>query len=287
MIDISIVIVTYNSKEDIEPCIESILENRFSSVEIIVVDNGSTDGTVKCVKKYSEKVKIVESNVNRGYAWGNNQGFRRARGKYVFILNPDTKLKENCLKEMFNFIELNNDIIILAPLVLNPDGSVQSSLRRFPDFPILFLELTGLSRVFRHSPIFNRWRIPDFDYSVTGMVDQPMGAALLVRKSYFANSLMDERFPMFFNDVDLCFRVNKSGGKIIFFPGATLFHSRGRSTSKVKERMIPLHSKGLILYFQIHRNAFIDKIRLYSFIPGIFLISLLRILLIRFFNKDF
>jgi GT2 family glycosyltransferase len=287
MVDITIVIVTYNSREDIGPCIDSIFENRFPRLEIIVVDNGSSDGTREYLKRYGEKVKVIESRINRGYAWANNRGFNISEGKYVFLLNPDTRLGKECLKYMFNFIELNNDIMILAPLILNPDGSVQSSMRRLPDFRILFLELTGLSRLFSHSPLFNRWRIPEFDYARDGEVEQPMGAALLVRRSFFSGSLLDERFTMFFNDVDLCVRVREGGGKIFYYPKASLFHLRGKSTSKVKERMIPLHAKGLIRYFQKHRRSFLERVLLCVFLPGIYFVSIFRILLIRFFNRDF
>lgn len=287
MIDISIIIVTYNSEEDIKGCLDSLLTEESTRNEIIVVDNASKDHTLDIIGQYKRRITLVECKENFGYAQANNIGFKKSAGKYVFLLNPDTVVIGGSLRKLFDYMEMNQDVILLAPLVLNPDGSVQSSLRRFPDYRTLFFELIGLSRIFPSSRIFNRWRIPDFNYKEIKDVEQPMGAALFVRKSFFTDEFMDLRFSMFFNDVDLCTRVKEGKGRIVFFSDASVIHSRGKSTARVKEKMIPLHSKGFILYFLKNRKSLLDKIFLYLFLPGIIINTILRILLLRFFSKDF
>lgn len=287
MMDISIIIVTYNSEEDIERCLDSLLGEDATKIEIIIVDNASKDRTKEILKQYKNKIKVVYNKKNLGYAEGNNTGFENSRCKYIFLLNPDTKVLQGGLKKMFDYMEKNKGVIIIGPLLLNSDRTIQSSLRRFPDFRILFFELTGLSRIFPSSKIFNRWRMPDFDYKEVKDVEQPMAAALFLRKSFFKDEFMDKRFSMFFNDVDLCIRVKKKGGMIVFFPEASVIHTRGKSTAKVKEKMIPLHTKGLLRFFVKQRNSFSDKFLFILFLPWIMLNTILRVLLLRFFSKDF
>ena len=296
MIKTSIVIVTYNSEDDIKACLDSVLSDELVENEVVVVDNASQDGTRNILGQYESKIKVFYNRENQGYSKANNRGFKNAKGKYIFLLNPDTEVEQGSLKKMFDYMEKNIDVVMLGPLILNPDRTIQLSLRRFPDFRILFLELTGLSRIFPGSEIFNRWRMPDFSYKEIRDVEQPIAAALFLRKSFFASlethrkfptGFMDERFSMFFNDVDLCMRVKKEGGRIVFFPESVVMHKRGRSTEKVKEKMIPFHTKGLLRFFSKHRKGFLDKILLFLFLPWIMMNTVLRLLLLRFFNKDF
>jgi len=287
MIDIFIIIVTYNSAEDIKACLDSVLGETGTRKEVIVVDNASCDETVNILHQYSSRIKIIYSTRNLGYAKANNAGFKKANGKYIFLLNPDAIVNYGALGKMFAFMERNKEIIALGPLVLNPDGSIQLSVRRFPDYTILFLELTGLSRIFPSSAIFNRWKMPGFDSTEIQEVEQPMASALLLRKSFFNKEIMDEGFSMFFNDVDLCFRIYKEGGKIVFLPSASVVHKRGRSTGMAKERMIPLHTKGLLRFLWKHRKTLGNRILFFLFLPWVMLNTVTRILLLRFWSKDF
>lgn len=286
MIDTSVIIVTFNNEEDIADCLDSLLVEELPCKEIIVVDNNSQDRTRDILADYENEVKIFYNRENIGYARANNIGYTNAHGKYVFLLNPDTRIVSGCLDPMLSFMEKNGDVVGLAPRLVNPDGSTQSSIRRFPDFAILFFELSGLSRIFSESDFFNRWRIPDFDYSTSGEVEQPMASALLLRKPFFSNRFMDDKFEIFFNDVDLCKRIKNRGGKIEYFPQANVIHKRGASTKKVKEKMIPMHTKGLINYFVKHRKSFRDRILLYLFLPPIIMNTILRIIIVEYFAKE-
>jgi GT2 family glycosyltransferase len=286
MITLSIIIITYNSEQDIEDCLDSILSQAHAGCEIIVVDNASADCTIKILDRFKERIRIVACEENYGYAKGNNIGFQQAQGKYLLLLNPDTIVPAGALTKMVDYLEMHHDVMILAPLLRNPDGSPQLSVRRFPSFCMLFFELLGLSRLFPRSRMFNSWRIPEFDFSRTQDIEQPMAAALLLRKEFFGTKLMDEHFVMFFNDVDLCRRVWDGGGKIVFYPDAEIFHSRGASTAKVKERMIPLHTRGFLDYLEKYRRSSTDGFLLVLLSPVMILNAMIRIFLLRIFGID-
>jgi N-acetylglucosaminyl-diphospho-decaprenol L-rhamnosyltransferase len=286
MVALSVIIVTFNNEEDIADCLDSLLQEESPRKEIIVVDNNSQDRTRGILADYRQDVRVFYLKENLGYARANNIGYSNACGRYIFLLNPDTKIIPGCVSTMFSFMEKNRGVIALAPHVINPDGTTQSSIRRFPDFLILFFELCGLSRLFAESSIFNRWRVPDFNYNAKNEVEQPMASAFLVRKSFFTEQFMDEQFEIFFNDVDLCKRIKNRDGKIVYFPHATVIHKRGASIKKVKEKMIPLHSKGLIKYFAKHKVSFGNRILLLFFVPAIILNTILRIIILRFFSKE-
>jgi GT2 family glycosyltransferase len=286
MLGTSIIIVTYNSERDIAKCLDSVISHAGPGIEIIVVDNGSTDGTMQALELYRESVTILSLASNLGYAKANNIGFTNASGNSILLLNPDTVVQAGALKEMVSYLERHPDIVVLAPLIRNPDGSPQHSVRRFPGFRMLFFELLGLSRLFPRSKAFNSWRIPEFDFSALQEIAQPMAAALLLRRSFFKDVLMDERFVMFFNDVDLCRRVWDGGGKIVFYPDAAVVHRRGASTAKVRERMIPLHTRGFMDYMEKYRRSILDSVLCAFFAPVMILNAMLRIFLLRFFGID-
>jgi GT2 family glycosyltransferase len=237
---LSIIIVTWNSEEFIKSCLESVFNSKVSSdFETIVIDNASRDRTVKTIQEFFPQVKLISNHKNSGYARGNNQGIEIARGKYILLLNPDVEMKENCLQLMLDFIEKHTDIDGLGPQLLNLNGTIQPSCREFPDFSILLWEISGLSFLFPKSKIFGRWRMGYFDFQSPREVDQPMGSCLLLRRKILEKiGILDERFPIFFNDVDLCYRMKKNGGRLYFYPEAKAFHYKGGSTEKVKPKMI-------------------------------------------------
>ncbi len=276
---LSVIIVTYNNEHELGDCLRSVIAQMHAGDEIIVVDNNSRDGTKKVLERFAAHISTILCRSNTGFAKGNNIGFRRAQGKYVLLLNPDAVLAKGAMGRMIDYLEHHPEVTVLAPLMCNLDGSPQQSVRRFPDYRILVYELLGLSRLFSRSPIFNRWRIPEFDYGKTQLVEQPMAASLMLRKSFFQHKLFDERFTMFFNDVDLCKRVLDSGGSIMFFPDARVLHARGASTAKVKERMFALHTRGFLQYFEKYSHSRIDGCMLCLSIPALVLNAMLRIFL--------
>ncbi|MDH4222934.1 MAG: glycosyltransferase [candidate division Zixibacteria bacterium] len=282
---LSIIIVTWNSEEFIPDCLKSIFNTKGSlDIEVIVVDNDSEDGTVKVITEFGPEVKLISNQENLGYAKGNNQGIEIARGEYILLLNPDVVLKENTLKLMLDFMERERGIDGLSPQLLNPDGTIQPSCREFPDFSILLWEITGLSSLFPESRVFGRWRMGYFDFKSVREVDQPMSSFLLLRKNVLEKiGLFDESFPIFFNDVDLCYRIKLKGGKLYFYPEAKAIHHKGASTFQIKPVSI-LHSHlGFFRFLRKYKKDFLSQLLVYF--SGIILMAAALLRIIWYFLK--
>jgi GT2 family glycosyltransferase len=281
--NLSIIIVAWNSQEYIRNCLDSIfLSQKNFSTEVIVVDNGSSDQTAKIVEKLYPQVKLIQNKTNSGYAKANNQGIEEAKGEYILLLNPDTQVLEDALSLMYEFMQENPEAGALGPKLLNPDKSVQSSCREFPTFSILVWEFSGLSRFFSKSRIFGKWRMGYFDFDKTREVDQPMGSCLMLRRKTLEDvGIFDESFGMFFNDVDLCFRIKKSGWKIYFYPEAKVIHHKGASTKKAKAKMIWLSHLAFYKFFKKHKTGLINRLLIFLFLIPLIFSACVRIL---FFN---
>ncbi|MEW6685538.1 MAG: glycosyltransferase family 2 protein [Candidatus Edwardsbacteria bacterium] len=271
MLNLSVIIVTWQSEKYIKPCLRSA-ERELNSLngEIIVVDNHSSDGSVEALRKDFPTVQIVENSQNLGFAKAVNQGLRLAKGKYIFLLNPDTIILPGALLEMINFLESHPTVGILGPQLLNSDGTIQSSCREFPSYQNLIWEILGLARLFPKHKIFGRWKMSYFSHNELREVDQPMGSALMVRKDVVEQiGVMDERFSMFFNEVDWCYRMKEMGWKIYFLPQAKIIHHLGASTCQSKIRMI------LFLHYNLLRFLAKYERRPLGFLPLTALATLL------------
>lgn len=258
MLDLSIVIVTWNSREYIESCLNSIFKNLSElKAKVLVVDNGSSDGTVEIIRERFLKVKIISNRENRGFAKATNQGLKVVKGRYALLLNPDTVVRENALQKMIKFMDSHSGVGALGPKLLNPDGTVQPSCREFPTFQTFLWEFTGFSKMFPNHKSFGRWRMGYFDHQSPKEVDQLMGACIVVRRDVLERvGLLDERFPLFFNEVDWCYRIKHAGWKIMFFPDAEVIHYLARSTSKIRCKMIALSHLGAYNFFRIHNRNY-------------------------------
>jgi GT2 family glycosyltransferase len=267
---VSIIIVTWNSEKYIKPCLLSIFKQKkfgFKDYEIIVIDNNSQDNTTSIIEREFTEILVIKNSENLGYAKANNQGFKTAKGEYILLLNPDTELQDNFFIPILEFME--RDLLggAVAPKIINPDLTVQQSIRSFPDYSILIWEITGLAKVFPQHKIFGRWRMEHFDYNKLSEIDQPMASCLLARKSAVDKiGYFDEKFPMFYNDVDFCFRLKNAGWKIYYFPNSSVLHDRGSSTKRVRAKMIFSMHKSLYHYFEKYyfRESFeLKKLLLY------------------------
>jgi len=278
--DLSIVIVTWNSQGFIRNCLDSIFlsQGNFTS-EIIVVDNGSVDETAKIVEQLYPQVNLIQNKKNLGYAKANNQGIEKAKGEYILLLNPDTQVLEDSLSLIYEFMEENPKIGALGPKLLNPDESIQSSCREFPTFSTLIWEFSGLSRLFPTSRVFGRWRMGYFNFDEQRETDQPMGSALMLRRATLEDvGAFDESFVMFFNDVDLCFRIKKGGWKIYFYPEAKVIHHKGASTRKVRAKMIWLSHLAFYKFFKKHKTGLANRLLLFLLLIPLVLSAWVRTL---------
>jgi len=255
MKEISVIIVTWNSADEIVKCVNSVIKalNGISS-ELIIIDNNSSDDSFELVNKIKfPELKTVRNSENLGYTKAVNQGIKLSKGKYVLLLNPDTVLNDTSIKVMYDFLEANPSYGGCAPLMKNPDGSIQHSVRNFPTYWRMFCEFSLLAYIFPKTKLFGSWKAKYMDYTKEQDIEQPMAAAFMVRMSLLAEiDNMDERFRMFFNDVDLCKKVYDSGFKIRLLPSSVITHEHGASIKKDRANMIKVWNEDCTKYFEKH-----------------------------------
>lgn len=276
---LSIVVVTWNSAADIEACVDSI--NFGSEFEVIVVDNASSDATRDKLGRYHH-LKLVVNTSNRGYARANNQGIKLATGEYVLLLNPDTRAERGALDALCRYLDEHPAAGAVAPRLISPDGATQYSIRSFPTATSLFWELIGLSRLFPKNHVFGRWKMKYFDYGRTAEVEQPMASCLMVRRSVLESlGGMDERFPIFFNDVDLSKRMAEIGWKTTYLADARVVHRHGGSTKQVRTKMIRESHRSAFRYLRKHDRSGIFWLKAVVLLPLFEVTSLLRVIAYR------
>ncbi len=254
---LSILIVNWNTKDLLRACLASI--QRYAPAtkyEVIVIDNASSDGSAQMVRSDFPRVTLVDLPTNTGYARGNNHGFEQARGDYILTLNPDTELVDKCLDRAIQLLEDNPDFGVLGAKQLGVDGKAQRSIRGFPTLAGIFGEVTGLGKLFPKSK-FGSYRMADFDYERHQEAPQPMGTFLLFRREALKavgdpKAPFDEEFPIFFNEVDLLYRLRKKGWPAMYSPDVTILHHGGESTKLVRKSMIWESHRSLVRFLRKH-----------------------------------
>ncbi len=255
--DISIVIVSYNVKELLLKCIESV--RRFSgdfSIEIIVVDNHSSDHTVGSLKKLSPGVTLIENDSNTGFSFANNQGIEASVGKFIFLLNPDTEINDNIFQMLVS--ESNaNDNPVLAPGLMNSDGSLQVSCYKFPGLFSVIAEAFFLHKLFS----VNEYPINYF--SEKFYPDWASGAALFFSRDVFNKvGKLDENL-FWMDDVDFCFRASKKNILTLYLPGKLICHHGGKSSQKNLSVTISNQLLSKAKYLMKHKGKMISMIALF------------------------
>ena len=258
MHELSICIVNWNVRELLKACLNSIFNNtKGISFEVIVVDNASSDGSVDMVRKEFPQVKLIANGSNAGFTRANNQALKIAQGRYVMFLNPDTELKGNSLATMVNFMHAHKDCAALGPKLLNSDGSLQRSCKTFPSLISMLFNALFLDSIFPRSKVFGGHFMAWWDFNHTREVDQPMGSALMVKKEVLDSAgWFDENIFIWFDEVDLCYRIKKAGWKIYFTPDAQIIHHLSRSFKQWKSITQVLNGA---LMWRISRNYFFRK----------------------------
>ena len=285
MLDLSIIIVNWNTCDLLRNCLDSIYtKTRNISFEVFVVDNGSQDHSSEMVKKEFPQVKLIENQKNLGFARGNNQGFSSARGKYVLILNPDTEVINNALFTMVQYLESNENVGALGAKFFYPDGSFQRYYNRFPAFSSMVTRWFLPPRLACRLRPVRSYLMLDDDFDQEIEVEQPAGAGIMIRKKLFLeDNFMDERFPIYFGDVDLCRRIYDKELKIFVLPTAKIIHHRakgGLAQGKLYLFLSVEYFSSMIKYFSKHHGYFMAGLlkilfslafmtRILLFLPGI------------------
>lgn len=231
--DLSIVIVNYNTKKLLVDCIESILDSDISvDFEVCVVDNNSYDQSFS-VFLASPRIKFILNKKNNGYSVANNIAIQNTTGKYILLLNPDTRLYPGSVDLLISRIEADEAIGAVGPKLIREDGSLDKACRRsFPTPSVWFYHSFGLGKLFPKNPKFNSYNLDHIDPDLEMEVDSLVGACMLVRREAFEMvGGFDERFFLYGEDLDLCLRMKNNGWAVWYFPNAVITHYKGRSTS--------------------------------------------------------
>lgn len=251
---LSILIVNWNTRNPVIQCVTSVLRNAPSfEYEAVIVDNNSEDGSFEALRAEFgniRSIKLLRSAENLGFAKGNNLAYANSRGEYVLLLNPDAEIRDSALQKLVDYMDKRPSVGVVGPKLLDPDGTLQPSVRRFPGVWSSVLVFSGLHRVLRP----RKYLMDDFDYQTTVEVDQVMGAALLTRRRLIEQlGFLDENFWLWYEEVDFCKRVKDAGYKIMFYPEAVIVHEGAKSFSQMsvyaRKKTV---AKSLLYYFRKH-----------------------------------
>ena len=270
MLDLGIVIVNYRTCDLLRECLQSIYESRGDfSYQVCVVDNCSQDGSCTMVGEEFLQARLIESEVNGGYAYANNLGLRafgfaqtsdgepsESTPRYALLLNPDTLLPPSALQEMLNFMETHLEAGVAGPRLVLADGSLDLACRRsFPSPEVSFYRMVGLSKLFPKSKRFGRYNLTCLDSDEMTEVDSVVGAFMLVRAEALKQvGLLDESFFMYGEDLDWAYRIKAAGWKVYYNPQVTVLHYK-RAASRHSHKATYEFYRAMRIFYHKHYAA--------------------------------
>lgn len=284
VLDVSVVIVNYNVREFLDQALRSLERAKKGlRVEVFVVDNDSVDDSLEMVRTCYPDVHVIANQENVGFGTANNQAIRQAKGRYLFILNPDTIVQEDTLETFVQFMDTHPEAGAVGCMILNPDGTfARESRRSFPSPEVAFYRVSGLSRLFPKSRRFGRYNLSYVPKDQVAEVDALSGSCMFVRRSALYHTydqaqaletdgldadqrvadgqatpengagFFDEVFFMYGEDLDWCFRIQKAGWKIYYTPETQIIHYKGESTKKGELRYVRLFYGAMLLFIEKH-----------------------------------
>jgi len=254
---LSVVVLSWNTQELTLACMRALFaEQPRHSREVIVVDNGSADGSADAIEQQFPQVRLLRNPDNRLYAEGNNQGAAMARGEFVVTLNSDTEVRAGALDMLVDYLREHDGYGAVAPRLSDPDGTVQHACQRFPNLWTALCFDSWFGSFWPGSRHVARYNMRDFDHLSSRDVDQPPGACCMLRtKEWRELGGFDEELALFYNDVDLCKRLAKGGRKIRYHAKAEVMHHRGASTRNFAKMLVIWH-KNRLAYYRKHYGSF-------------------------------
>ena len=226
--DLSIIIPHRNRKALLEKCLASIPAAATTlSYEVIVIDNGSKDGSREMIQRHFPDFSLLENEKNEGFSRATNQGLQVAQGNYLLCINNDTTLSPNSLKQLVSFMETHPEAGVSGGKIFNPDGSIQPSARAFPRLEnALFNRSSFLSQLFPKNRFSRRYLLSDWNHETVREVDWISGSFFLIRRALLEKiGLFDERFFLYCEDVDYCLRAKEAGYHVFYVPEARMIHA--------------------------------------------------------------
>lgn len=257
MPDLSIVIVSWNVRDLLAACLDSIRANTGQlAIEVIVVESGSSDDSLSMLQTGYPWVRVLPQTRNVGFTVGNNIGLAAATGHLLMLLNPDTEIIGNALLQMTAYLNTHPAIGVVGPRTLNSDGTTQSTKRRFPTLLTAVFESTWL-QPFAPRHVLDRFYAADISDEATADVDWMQGSALMFRREVYEQiGGLDEHFVMFSEEVDFCKRIKDAGWRAVYLGGARIVHHGGKSTEQAGTRKQIYFQQSKLRYFRKHHGPF-------------------------------
>jgi GT2 family glycosyltransferase len=254
MYDVSIISLSWNVRDLLRACLRSLpLDD--PTIEVIVVDGGSADGSPEMVRAEFPTVRLLARAENLGYSRGNNLGLAAAEGRYLFVLNPDTEVRPGCVRTLADYLDGHPEVGVAGPQLLFEDGSVQASRRRFPTLATAFFESTWLQR-WAPRGLLARYYAADLPGDAPQEVDWLVGAALCVRREAYAQvGGLDEGFFMYSEELDWQRRMRAAGWRCVYVPGAQVVHHEARSSAQVPAATHIRFNTSKVRYFRKYHGA--------------------------------
>lgn len=254
-IDISVCILTYQVRDLLRDCLNSLYENTSATYEIIVIDNGSNDGTVQMLQQEFPEVHLEVNDCNAGYTRPMNQALRQGLGRYLLQLNPDTLMLPNALDRLTAFLDANSGVGICCPKVLNRDRTLQKQCRRGEPRPWAVISyFTGLAALFPNSKFFGEYLMSYMDEDQAHPVASVSGSCMLIRRAVIEQiGYLDECFFAYQEDADFCTRAREAGWQVYYVPDSQIIHYGGMGGSRVEPyRSIFEWHKSYFLFYRKH-----------------------------------
>ncbi|WP_374017416.1 glycosyltransferase family 2 protein [Paenibacillus thiaminolyticus] len=250
--DLSIIIVNYNTKQLTLNCLQSVYQSKSDFLyEVILIDNYSTDDSIEAIRHNYPRVKLISNKHNAGFSKANNQGIRIAQGRYILLLNSDTVIQPDTLDVMIQFMDEHPEVGASGCKVVLPDGSLDKACRRgFPTPSATFFYVSRLSKLFPKNPRINAYHREDLDPDEAYPIDCLIGAFMMVRREAIDQvGMLDERFFMYGEDVDWCYRIKQAGWENYYYPKTQIIHyKRASSRNKPYKITYEFHRAIYVLY---------------------------------------
>ncbi len=255
--DLSIIIVNYNVRPFLENALNSIrravgnLEH-----EIFVVDNASDDGSIEMVCEKFPDIILIQNKTNLGFSAANNIALKQSKGKFIVLLNPDTIVQEDTFSSLINFLDQNPKIGLVGCKILNPDGTIQLACRRsFPTPWIALTKVTGLSTLFPKTKLFGKYNLTYLNPDETYEVDAISGSFMFLKREVYENiGGLNEKYFMYGEDLDWCYRIQKAGWKIFYYPQTQIIHYKGESTRRSNTDELKMFHDAMHIFVKSHLN---------------------------------
>lgn len=253
---LSVLIVNWNTRDLLRACLQALAAHPYRGEgETIVVDNGSADGSAAMVEHEFPQARLIANTTNRGYAAATNQALAASRGEWLLLLNSDTEVQDQALDHLVACLGRHPAAAAAAAHLLNPDGTVQRSVRGYPEPWPMAAEALGLAALFPRWRAVAGYRLRYWSHDTEREIEQPMSSALLLRRAALEQvGLLDEGFPPggFYNDVDLCRRLDRAGWRVVYCPDAPVVHHLGASTGRLGWGKFCQSQAGLMRYYRKH-----------------------------------